>query len=45
LVYVLPDVIKKLKMAALEEGRSAYEITEEAIREWLAVYRRRTHKR
>lgn len=35
LVYLDPDVIKRLKKAALDEDRNAYEITEEAVREWL----------
>jgi len=35
LVYLNPDVIKRLKKAALDEDRTAYEITEEAVREWL----------
>jgi len=35
LVYLNPDVIKRLKKAALDEDRPAYEITEEAVREWL----------
>jgi hypothetical protein len=37
LVYLRQDVIKKLKMAALEEERPAYEIAEEAISQWLAA--------
>lgn len=39
LVYLDPDVIKRLKKAALDEDRTAYEITEEAVREWLATHR------
>jgi hypothetical protein len=35
LVYLDPRVIKQLKKAALDEDRTAYEITEEAVREWL----------
>jgi hypothetical protein len=35
LVYLDQDVIKQLKKAALDEDRTAYEITEEAVREWL----------
>src|SRR5438045_3549068 len=31
LVYLRPDVIKRLKMAALDEDRTAYELTEEAV--------------
>ena len=37
LVYLHPDVIKELKKAALDEDRTAYEITEEAVSEWLAA--------
>ena len=36
LVYLDQAVIKKLKKAALDEERPAYEITEEAVRAWLA---------
>jgi hypothetical protein len=35
-VYLRPDVIKRLKVAALDQGRTAYEITEEAISAWLS---------
>lgn len=35
LVYLDPNVIKQLKKAALDEDRTAYEITEEAVRDWL----------
>lgn len=31
LLYLMPDVIKALKMAALERDQAAYEIAEEAI--------------
>jgi hypothetical protein len=37
LVYLRPDVIKELKKAALDEDRTAYEITEEAISAWLTT--------
>jgi hypothetical protein len=37
LVYLHPDVIKELKKAALDEDRTAYEITEEAVSTWLAT--------
>jgi hypothetical protein len=37
LVYLNPDVIKELKKAALDEDRTAYEITEEAVSAWLAA--------
>jgi hypothetical protein len=33
------DVIKQLKKAALDQDRAAYEITEEAVRNWLATYK------
>jgi hypothetical protein len=36
LVYLRPEVIKELKKAAVDEDRTAYEITEEAISAWLA---------
>ena len=36
LVYLRPDIIKELKKTALDEDRTAYEITEEAISAWLA---------
>lgn len=46
LVYLRPDVIKRLKIAALDEDRPAYELTEQAVSEWLARHRERTrHKR
>jgi hypothetical protein len=37
LVYLHPDLIKDLKKAALDEDRTAYEITEEAVAAWLAA--------
>jgi hypothetical protein len=37
LVYLHPDVIKELKKAALDEDRNAYEIAEEALRQWLSA--------
>jgi hypothetical protein len=37
LVYLHPEVIKELKKAALDEDRTAYEITEEAVSAWLAA--------
>jgi hypothetical protein len=40
LVYLRPDVIKRLKVAALDEDRPAYELTEEAVSEWLAGHRK-----
>jgi hypothetical protein len=35
LAYLEPSVIKALKKAALDDDRSAYQIAEEAIRNWL----------
>jgi hypothetical protein len=35
LIYMLPDVVKDLKRAALEEDRPAYLLAEEAILDWL----------
>lgn len=35
-IYMYPDTIKKLKIAALEEARNAYEIVDEAVLDWLA---------
>ena len=39
LVYLDQDVIKQLKKVALDEDRTAYEITEEAVRKWLATHK------
>jgi hypothetical protein len=36
LVYMRPDLIKRLKVEALTEGRPAYVLTEEAVSDWLA---------
>lgn len=35
LIYMLPDVVKDLKRAALDLDRPAYELAEEAILDWL----------
>lgn len=35
LAYLDPEVIKGLKMAALDHGTPAYEIVEVALKEWL----------
>jgi hypothetical protein len=40
--YMAPDMVKQLKMAALQEDRNAYEILEEAVGQWLE--RRRKQK-
>jgi len=37
LVYLHPEVIKQLKKVALDEDTTAYELTEQAVREWLAT--------
>lgn len=36
LVYLPQDIIRRLKIAALDEARPAYLITEEAVRDYLA---------
>ena len=41
LIYLDPELIKELKRAALDEDRAAYEIAEEAIREWLRTWKRK----
>lgn len=38
-VYLEPELIKNLKKAALDEDRNAYEIAEEAVRDWLTTYK------
>jgi hypothetical protein len=35
LVYFRPDLIKRLKVAALDEDRTVYELAEEAVSGWL----------
>jgi hypothetical protein len=40
LVYLDQNVIRKLKRVALDEERPAYEITEEAVRKWLASHKK-----
>lgn len=42
LLYLMPDVIKALKMAALERDRPAYEIAEEAIGKCLKLDSKRS---
>ena len=37
LVYLDQEIIKQLKKAALDQEKTAYEITEYAVREWLAA--------
>lgn len=41
LIYLLPDVIKELKRAALDQGRPAYVLAEEAILEALRSRKRK----
>jgi hypothetical protein len=40
LIYMLPDLIRELKRAALDEDRPAYELAEEAILDWLKKRKR-----
>jgi hypothetical protein len=35
LIYLKPEVTLSLKRAALDAGRPAYELAEEAIKDWL----------
>lgn len=41
LVYLDEEVIKQLKKVALDQDRHAYEIAEEAIRQWLSDHKAR----
>jgi len=41
LIYLLPEVIVELKRAALSHEKPAYELAEEAIRDWLSKDRRK----
>jgi hypothetical protein len=36
LVYLDPELIKKLKKAAIDDDRNVYEIVEDSARDWLA---------
>jgi len=36
LVYLDPELIKKLKKAAIDDDRTVYEIVEDSARDWLA---------
>jgi hypothetical protein len=40
LIYMKPDLVRQLKLAALAKGRPAYELAEEAITEWLKRHQR-----
>jgi hypothetical protein len=39
LIYLDEDVIKQLKRVALDQDRHAYELAEDAIRQWLADHK------
>lgn len=41
LIYLSAEVILELKRAALSEGRPAYELAEEAIKDWLSKDKRK----
>lgn len=41
LIYLVPEVIVELKRAALSHSRPAYELAEEAIRDWLSKDKRK----
>jgi hypothetical protein len=41
LLYMDPEVVRELKRAALDSDRPAYEIAEEAIREFLKAKKRK----
>jgi hypothetical protein len=41
LLYMKPDVIRALKVAAIEEGCTAFELTERAVKEYLARKKQR----
>lgn len=36
LIYLSPEIITALKRAGLDQERPAYELAEEAIRDWLS---------
>jgi hypothetical protein len=40
LIYMKPDLIRQLKLAALAKGTPAFVIAEEAIEEWLKKHKR-----
>jgi hypothetical protein len=40
LIYMKPDLIRQLKLAALAKGTPAFVIAEEAIDEWLKKHKR-----
>ena len=39
LVYLHPDLIKQLKRVALDRDTTAYEITEQAVQDWLSTHK------
>ena len=39
LVYLHPQLIKQLKKRALDQDTTAYELTEQALRKWLANHK------
>ena len=41
LIYLAPEVITSLKRAALDQLRPAYELAEEAIKDWLLKNKRK----
>jgi hypothetical protein len=41
LIYLPPDLIKEVKKAALDQDTHAYDVAEEALRNWLARRRRK----
>lgn len=41
LVYLDADLIKVLKKTALDKDKNAYEIVEDAVRDWLRKHSRR----
>lgn len=40
LIYLLPEIIKELKRAALDEDKPIYLLAEEAILDWLKKRKR-----
>jgi hypothetical protein len=40
LIYMKPDLVRQLKLAALAIRRPSYELAEEAIAEWLKRHQR-----
>lgn len=42
LIYLLPDIIRELKIAALSQDKPAYELAEKAIAQYLKKAKRRS---